>query len=202
MTQISVAYEVLKSDIYRKEYDELLQFGKLEAGMHSYFIHRLETGIPLHQKYYGKYAHKYGVPDHDIRWVLFWLVTLFTVLQYAYGWYRYKIFRIGVMKTSIFKQRLRAYLQDQGIEVSTKKKRGHEDTFLDDANLLDYELEDWTVIGFHNIPKPELKNLSIFRIPVLIMKLCLWLFLTLRYGLKRENPEVLWRRSVGMENSR
>lgn len=147
--QINTAYEILSDPVYRKEYDDLIR-----------------NGIPWHRKYYGKYAHRYGAPDHDIRWVLFWLITVMTIGKYVHSWYWYKIYRRRAMKTSIFKQRLRQYLHEQGIPIPEKKfKRGEKKEWEEDDNsIIDYDLEDWTLIGFQNIEKPQLKNLFVLQL--------------------------------------
>lgn len=43
-----------------------LRMVPLLADFCSFCLHVL--GIPWHENYYGKYAHKYGAPDHDIRY--------------------------------------------------------------------------------------------------------------------------------------
>jgi len=64
------ASEILSDDATREEYNKLLV-----------------EGVPWHEKYYGQYAHKYGAPDHDIRYVVAGLVTFISILQYAYKYH-------------------------------------------------------------------------------------------------------------------
>eukprot|EP01112_Ceratiomyxa_fruticulosa_P001154 TRINITY_DN1113_c0_g1_i1.p1 TRINITY_DN1113_c0_g1~~TRINITY_DN1113_c0_g1_i1.p1 ORF type:complete len:274 (-),score=42.59 TRINITY_DN1113_c0_g1_i1:53-874(-) len=75
------ANEILLSDVARAEYDELL-----------------EKGVPWGDKYYGRYAHKYGAPVHDVRYVIAILIGIITVLQYAYKWYRHYYY-LDLIKT-------------------------------------------------------------------------------------------------------
>eukprot|EP00002_Diphylleia_rotans_P025358 TRINITY_DN5006_c0_g2_i2.p1 TRINITY_DN5006_c0_g2~~TRINITY_DN5006_c0_g2_i2.p1 ORF type:complete len:309 (+),score=88.71 TRINITY_DN5006_c0_g2_i2:45-971(+) len=69
---IVFAFEVLSTPSTRLQYDEILQ-----------------DGIPWHEQYYGKYAHQFGAPDHDIRYVLAAVIAIITVLKHAYLYTHY-----------------------------------------------------------------------------------------------------------------
>jgi len=71
-TNLKRAYEVLSDEASRKDYDRLLV-----------------QGIPWQDKYYGRYAHKYGAPEHDVRYVIFSLIILITIIKQLYFYYRY-----------------------------------------------------------------------------------------------------------------
>ena len=60
------AYNILSNQLTREEYDDLL-----------------DNGVPMHEQYYGQYAHRFGAPDHDIRWVLLSVILLMTALKYG-----------------------------------------------------------------------------------------------------------------------
>jgi curved DNA-binding protein CbpA len=115
--KIQLAYTILSDGATKAEYDSLLKNGlythlsphlspslspyslvsHLPTSSHSYYFpsphtlaHTLSLkGIPWHEQYYGRYAHFYGAPDHDIRYVVLNLVILITVLKHLYQWNRH-----------------------------------------------------------------------------------------------------------------
>jgi len=148
--QVQNAYSILSDSESKREYDQLNS-----------------EGIPWHEKYYGKYAHAYGAPDHDIRWVLFWTVIAITVIKYLYGWYHYYRLRGLWFKHSLYRQQLREVLKQKGVEVmKTKKKK-------DITSQDDFDEQDWITeelarlaygddLGILGLRKPKLTSLFIF----------------------------------------
>jgi len=96
------ANEVLGDDEGRKEYDDLLH-----------------NGIPWQVNYYGKYAHKYGAPDVDVRYVLLGLVSFISLVQYFSQLYKHYHFIELAKKTTRYQHQLKA-LQ---YEKKNKKSR-------------------------------------------------------------------------------
>jgi hypothetical protein len=109
--QVVFAYDILSNPAKKDHYDTLRT-----------------KGIPWHEKYYGRYAHRYGAPEHDVRWVLFWLITTVTVLHYAYKRHRYYLILSKVKLTPTYRHRqaqLRANLaaNSAASSSSSSKKR-------------------------------------------------------------------------------
>eukprot|EP01097_Dermamoeba_algensis_P005232 TRINITY_DN3320_c0_g1_i1.p1 TRINITY_DN3320_c0_g1~~TRINITY_DN3320_c0_g1_i1.p1 ORF type:complete len:303 (-),score=53.81 TRINITY_DN3320_c0_g1_i1:169-1077(-) len=102
------ARDVLTDDEARAEYDDFLV-----------------NGIPWHEEYYGKYAHKWGAPEHDIRWVAFWLIFFLTVSKYAFQWYHYHNMRRRAMQTPKFKHLLKSKIWE--LERQNKSTANAED---------------------------------------------------------------------------
>lgn len=84
------ASEVLSDSESKKEYDDLLT-----------------NGIPWHENYYGKYAHQYGAPDHDIRYVLAGLVAFISISQYLYKNYKHQRYQHLVKKLPRYQNKLK-----------------------------------------------------------------------------------------------
>jgi hypothetical protein len=66
------AFEILSDNETKLEYDTLLT-----------------EGIPMHEQYYGRYMHKWGAPQHDIRYVLLWTFVILTIAKYLYQRHRH-----------------------------------------------------------------------------------------------------------------
>lgn len=90
--KINQAYTVLSDEASREEYNKLLA-----------------NGIPWHDRYYGRYAHRYGAPDHDIRYVLGNLVALITVLKYLYQRHRHYDYRRRAKMTQQYRNMVKLY---------------------------------------------------------------------------------------------
>jgi len=75
----------------------------------------------MHQRYYGRYAHKYGAPDHDIRWVVGLSVMVISISQYLYRYYRYHKIRGYAKNSQRYKTHLKK-LKGNGEKNSSKKK--------------------------------------------------------------------------------
>eukprot|EP01102_Stenamoeba_stenopodia_P018213 TRINITY_DN6650_c0_g1_i2.p1 TRINITY_DN6650_c0_g1~~TRINITY_DN6650_c0_g1_i2.p1 ORF type:complete len:315 (-),score=72.58 TRINITY_DN6650_c0_g1_i2:143-1087(-) len=90
--KINQAYTVLSDEESRDEYNKLLV-----------------TGIPWHVRYYGRYAHRYGAPDHDIRYVVLNLVALITVLKYLYQRHRHYDYRRRAKMTQQYRNLVKLY---------------------------------------------------------------------------------------------
>eukprot|EP00004_Rigifila_ramosa_P016750 TRINITY_DN4003_c0_g1_i5.p1 TRINITY_DN4003_c0_g1~~TRINITY_DN4003_c0_g1_i5.p1 ORF type:complete len:321 (+),score=73.74 TRINITY_DN4003_c0_g1_i5:1-963(+) len=87
--EIVNAYEILYNDALRAQYNELL-----------------DEGVPLHELYYGQYAHKFGAPDHDIRYVLGWAFAICTAIKHFIDWQNYSSLMSGVRTTTEYKSRV------------------------------------------------------------------------------------------------
>jgi len=74
-------------------------------------VNRTDTpkGIPWHDRYYGRYAHRYGAPDHDIRYVVLNLVALVTVLKYLYQRHRHYDYRRRAKMTQQYRNMVKLH---------------------------------------------------------------------------------------------
>jgi len=100
------AKEALVDPEARKEYESLLA-----------------EGVPWQEQYYGKYAHKYGAPDADVRYVLLGLVSVISVAQYVYKYHRH-LRAIELIKNSKrYKQALKVKQFEEGKNQKKKKKK-------------------------------------------------------------------------------
>jgi len=86
--RVQTAYDVLSDPELKEEYDEL----------------RL-NGVPWQEQYYGQYAHRYGMPQHDIRYVLLGFILLTTVAKHLYHWYRHEVLKGYAKRTARYKQK-------------------------------------------------------------------------------------------------
>lgn len=172
--------------------------------MINFLKHSTNKGIPLHEQYWGQYAHAYGAPDHDIRWVLFWLVTAITGFKYFYGWYYYYWLRDAVFKTSLYRQRLKRVLQESNIEIPKVKKRANAANSEDDFNDKDWLTEDLARqalgedLGIGGLRKPKLRDLFIFDILRFPYKLYHTIYDCTR-TLSPEEQDLRLRRKLNME---
>jgi len=151
-TKLKRAYEVLSDEASRKDYDRLLI-----------------QGIPWQDKYYGRYAHKYGAPDHDVRYVIFSLIILITIIKQLYFYYRYQQLQVLAK---------RDYLKRQARENKAKGIKKKKKLILDD--------EDEDISGVPEIPivgaeKPTWKDLFIVELVFFPYWAALWLHSNLRW---------------------
>eukprot|EP00004_Rigifila_ramosa_P016749 TRINITY_DN4003_c0_g1_i4.p1 TRINITY_DN4003_c0_g1~~TRINITY_DN4003_c0_g1_i4.p1 ORF type:complete len:345 (+),score=77.94 TRINITY_DN4003_c0_g1_i4:1-1035(+) len=98
--EIVNAYEILYNDALRAQYNELL-----------------DEGVPLHELYYGQYAHKFGAPDHDIRYVLGWAFAICTAIKHFIDWQNYSSLMSGVRTTTEYKSRVNSKVSSDASPV-------------------------------------------------------------------------------------
>jgi curved DNA-binding protein CbpA len=96
------AYETLSDEVSRAEYDKLLV-----------------QGIPWQDKYYGRYAHRYGAPDHDVRYVILGVIVIITVFKHLYSYYRYHQLQTAAKRDLLKKQAK----EDKAKGIKKKKKK-------------------------------------------------------------------------------
>lgn len=145
------AYEVLSDEASRKDYDRLL-------------IH----GIPWQDKYYGRYAHRYGAPDHDIRYVIFALIVLITIVKQLYFYYRYQ--QLQILAKKDFLRRQARENRAKGIK---KKKKFTEEEEEDISGI-----PDIPIVG---VEKPTWKDLFIVELVFSPYWIALWLQRNIRW---------------------
>lgn len=145
-TILKRSYEVLSDEASRKEYDRLLV-----------------QGIPWQDKYYGRYAHKYGAPDHDVRYVIVGIIILITIVKQLYFYYRYQ-----QLQTLAKRDLLKKQARENKLKGIKKKKK------------MSLEEEDEDISGMPDIPifgaeKPTWKDLFIVQLVFLPYWAALWL---------------------------
>jgi len=107
------ASEALSDDESRKEYDELLR-----------------NGVPWQENYYGKYAHKYGAPNVDVRYIIAGLIAFISVSQY-YSQYEKHHKYMRLAKQTVRYQNKVKQMQNQ----KTQKSRFEDDDEDEDGEL-------------------------------------------------------------------
>eukprot|EP01120_Amphizonella_sp_Union-15-10_P015479 TRINITY_DN7978_c0_g1_i1.p1 TRINITY_DN7978_c0_g1~~TRINITY_DN7978_c0_g1_i1.p1 ORF type:complete len:291 (-),score=47.39 TRINITY_DN7978_c0_g1_i1:16-888(-) len=148
--EIAQAYEILSDRTYRKEYDELVK-----------------NGIPWQEQYYGRYMHKWGAPQHDVRWVAFWLLTFVTGFKYLYQYYHYVVQTNRAKQTPLYKMHANMMRDQLGRK---KKKNGKKSNNSEDTS----EEEVGPQIVIHGAEPPKFRDLLIFQICALPYHLVLW----------------------------
>lgn len=144
------AHEVLKNPSYRREYDDLL-----------------ENGIPWQDRYYGRYAYRYGAPQVDVRIVIASLIGLITVSKYAYQLHRHKRFKRLVQQTPRFQNAVRQRKHELGLDKSSfskgrKGKRGRTvSSGVSDDEITEQVLQQVMVVGAE---APKLKDVFILQL--------------------------------------
>jgi len=135
------ASEALSDTESRKEYDDLLA-----------------NGVPWQENYYGKYAHKYGAPDVDIRYILLGLISVTSVLQYAYKNHKHHNYMRMAKKNVLYQNKVKKI-------QSTKAKKSRfeeeeEDEDLPQIQLVGADKPKWTdvlavqlVLSPYTLPK-------------------------------------------------
>jgi len=142
------AYEVLSNEPSKKEYDRLLV-----------------QGIPWQDKYYGRYAHKYGAPDHDVRYVIVGVIILITIVKQLYFYHRYQQVQILAKRDFLKKQ-----AKEHKAKGLLKKKK----------KLIQQEEEEEDLSGIPDIPiqgfeKPTWKDLFVVQLVYFPYWSALWL---------------------------
>jgi hypothetical protein len=91
-------------------------------------------GVPVEDRYYGRYAHKVGIPDHN-PWIIF--PTLFAVatgIHYLMSWNHYRILMRAIKKSQNYKMKRYQNMQSAGLDVKLVKKL--------EKSIPDYEPSD------------------------------------------------------------
>lgn len=113
----------------------------------------------------------WGAPEHDIRWVLFWFITISTILKYSYELYNHKRSIELAKKTQYYKTRLNLYLQEKGIDPKKYKKMMKKNP--NDPKLKEFELD----VIVHGAEAPtvwDLLPISIIRGIFNLFKWIIW----------------------------
>jgi len=165
--KINFAYKILSTPETKKEYIKLLR-----------------EGVPW-DAVYGQYAHKYGAPAHDPRWVIGLFLAFITVCQYSYGWYRYYIFREMIYQTPRYQQALNE-LKRKKKEQKKKNKNNP-----DNSNEPEVEMPEVEIVGAE---KPLVKDLLIVHMVLFPWTFSCWLYEYIKWIvlydiLKHEKPD-------------
>ena len=146
------AYQVLSSENLREIYDDFLK-----------------NGVPLEKRYYGRWAHYYGAPEHDIRTVLFWTIIVVTGIHFELKRQRYNRLINVAKKTNYYKQQQKKLAQTENSEGLP-------------------EIE----VGFTGLEKPSWKQLLPVALVIWISKTtynCSWYVLNILILRKTYDPE-------------
>jgi len=163
--QVVFAYDILSNPAKKEHYDTLRT-----------------KGIPWHEKYYGRYAHRYGAPEHDIRWVIFWLITTVTALHYAYRRHRYQLILSKVKQTPTYRHRqaqLRAASAAASASSSAKKRKK---AAKQEAQPVAAEPEEEPEVKLMGIRPPGWRDLVVVRLVMLPYTLGWLLFRLARWA--------------------
>jgi len=165
--KINFAYKILSTPETKKEYIKLLR-----------------EGVPW-DAVYGQYAHKYGAPAHDPRWVLGLFLAFITVCQYSYGWYRYYIFREMIYQTPRYQQAL------NDIKRKKKEQKKKNKNNADNHDEPEIQMPEIEIVGAE---KPQFKDLLIVHMILFPWTLSCWIYDYLKWIimydiLKHEKPD-------------
>jgi len=167
---LSTAQEILLDPTTRRQYDQLIN-----------------EGIPWRENYYGKYAYNMGAPDHDIRYVLMWLIIFITISKHGYQYQHYNNVLEQCKKTSMYKMRYNQHklLQEQ-------KKGPHEEFHFEVVGCAPPKWEDLFVLQLIRAPYDiGLFLFNFFRYAVV--------YRVLGREIPEEDMEGDWRKRAGME---
>jgi len=103
--KIQRAREILEDPQTRKEYDKLLV-----------------EGIPWQEQYYGKYMHKFNIPQHDIRVVLAWFLVICTICKYLYQLNRYNQYIERAKASRYYQVKMNMFKKEKEFEEKEKEK--------------------------------------------------------------------------------
>lgn len=79
-------------------------------------------GVPAQDRYYGRYAHKVGIPDHN-PWIVFpTFAVLATAIHWLMSWHHYRIMMRAVKKSVNYKTKRYQNMQEAGLNVKAVKK--------------------------------------------------------------------------------
>jgi len=149
--KIQTAHDILVDEETRAEYDELLKFG-----------------VPWEEQYYGRYVHRYGVPQHDIRYVLISTILLITIAKHCYQWYRHVVTKEQAKNSAHYK--LRNIQLKKEMEFSTSKKPQNSE------NTEDSEIPEELEVVIHGCEMPTWKDLFLVQMVKFPFKVVILLF--------------------------
>jgi len=168
-SRVVFAFDILSDPVKKSQYDAMRT-----------------RGIPWHEIYYGRYAHRYGVPQHDVRWVIFWLVFTVTVLHYAYRRHRYNLILSRVKQTATYKHRQAQLKVASGKGVDQKRRKQLQDRNSKSA------MESEPEVKLMGIRPPGWRDLVVVRLVLLPWTVGKYTFFFLRwlfwYKLLRQTP--------------
>jgi len=148
------------------------------------------NGLPWVENYYGKYAHRYGAPDHDIRTVLAWTILVITVVHYLYRLRRYHIIMSYFKTTPQYRNAQKSLLLKNQAENNTGRRRSSKKKGKNKPSETTEEPE----IKLIGVSKPGFRDLFVVQL-VLLPWTISYFFYSLGkeifwYGLlKRERPD-------------
>lgn len=111
------AYEILSDNETKLEYDILLT-----------------EGIPMHEQYYGRYMHKWGAPQHDIRYVLLWTFAILTLAKYLYQRHRHFDMIARAKATKKYQDALKEALKDKEKNAKLGKKKSKKEVMKENES--------------------------------------------------------------------
>jgi len=158
-SDLNFAYHILSDSETRMQYDFLLR-----------------SGIPFHQKYYGRYAHRYGVPEHDVRYVLAGLLVFINVCQYLYSYYRHRRYLQLVKNTAKYRNAVknRQLLKSNSSSQSNNKKKNKSNLEgTDELDDLEIEIKGAEIISW--------KDLFVFKLLFFPWTVCRYSFYLSRW---------------------
>lgn len=138
---IQKAFEILSENETKSEYDTLLT-----------------EGIPLHEQYYGRYMHRWGAPQHDIRYVLLWTLVILTVAKHLYQRHRHYDMISRAKQTQRYQDAQKELRRKKERELKSSKgaeKSGKENGAEADEKELDVEV----AIEVKGAPLPTWRDL-------------------------------------------
>lgn len=92
------------------------------------------AGVPTQDRYYGRYAHKVGIPDHN-PWIVFPAIGLVaTGVHFLMSWNHHRIMMRAVKRSPNYKLKRYQNMQEAGLNVKVVKKM--------EKSLPDYEPAD------------------------------------------------------------
>jgi len=92
------------------------------------------VGVPAQDRYYGRYAHRVGIPDHNPWIVLPLLFAVATGIHYLMSWNHYRIMMRAVKRSEGYKRKRYQNMQEAGLDVKVVKKL--------EKSISDYEPAD------------------------------------------------------------
>jgi len=174
------AYDVLRDPEARKEYEKLLV-----------------EGVPFSDQYYGRYAHKYGAPDADVRYVILGLLVFVSVAQYGNQYYKHVTYHEYAKKTFRYQQALKVREHERKINKKKAKKGGQED---DEEE----EEEGGPAVIIRGAEKPQIKDVILVKLalsPYYITRAAYNLGIWAKQGFPKNeiDADTLAREQAGMD---
>jgi len=173
---IQRAYEILSDEEMKADYDRF----------------RTE-GIPLHERYYGVYMHEWGVPKHDIRVVVVWLIIILTIAKHCYQWWRHVSMRERAKQTMRYKKAVKEAKQ----ESSPKSKKSRDKTKETELEAEDPEIE----VKVHGAEMPTWQDLFIIQLITSPYYFCKAIYLiVINWNVPRKSREELLKEQLGLSD--